>query len=817
MSADFNKPVTSDAYTSVLSEIRDISAALAQMFDGAMGFSNTPTDAIRFNKASGVFQKWNGSSWLTVTLATAAIANAAITSALIADGNVTGAKLASGAAVANIGYTPANKAGDTFTGNVVVSTNAPAFQTTETDSSNKVWLWGGVAGATGIYEDNLSTPRLTIAQGASVLAVGATLTFGGSLVWHAGNDGATSGLDADLVDGQHMSTTSSPQLGSLGLGIAAAATSKLIVSWTGSSNAVNRAVDVAYTNDTTTLTASRTQHAARFAFNNVHWDVSGNTMTPVGVEGVVTSGGVGVKGAATAAYGLKGSVINASDQTANNVIANAYGVYGYVSSSNANAKITTAYGLYGEINAADVSAITTAYQLYVTYSGTTPTGAQGLRQVGSVPNRFDGNLGIGKAPSIALDVLGAIGATTTITAGTQVLGGGSNAITAPDFSFVGDANSGLWRRAADKIDLVTGGTSRIQIDDAGLVGINATPATYQLTVSGSLSATSFYEGATAITAVYARLGAANAFTVGGHSISVGAAITSALTLTSTDASASDFQALTIDRNSASPAAADIVGSLNYQGRSSTGATRIYAGLQVAIVDATNTSEDGQVNVLTMVAGTEASRMSIAQGMWMTGATGTDKGVGTFNATTLYQNGAVASPLGKNTVTFEARAFKARTTNGASSYSSESATNKVMIDGFSFSPTTAQFIQKRIPMPKGWDGGSIDVVLDWCRATGTSSVNTRWGAQAVVIDNGDLFDSAFGTAVEATTASDTVALKKTSTTLSSITPGGTFGSTGRTLILQIYRDVTDAADTMDSDAAIITDVTVLFTLSAANDA
>ena len=35
-------------------------------------------------------------------------------------GSVTGAKLAPGAAVANIGYTPANKAGDTFTGNVAV-------------------------------------------------------------------------------------------------------------------------------------------------------------------------------------------------------------------------------------------------------------------------------------------------------------------------------------------------------------------------------------------------------------------------------------------------------------------------------------------------------------------------------------------------------------------------------------------------------------------------------------------------------------------------------------------------------------------------
>lgn len=39
----------------------------------------------------------------------------------LGDGSVTAVKLASGAAVSNIGFTPANKAGDTFTGNVNIS------------------------------------------------------------------------------------------------------------------------------------------------------------------------------------------------------------------------------------------------------------------------------------------------------------------------------------------------------------------------------------------------------------------------------------------------------------------------------------------------------------------------------------------------------------------------------------------------------------------------------------------------------------------------------------------------------------------------
>lgn len=50
-----------------------------------------------------------------------AIPVGALSNAVPADGSITAAKLADGSAVTNIGYTPANKAGDTFTGSVNVS------------------------------------------------------------------------------------------------------------------------------------------------------------------------------------------------------------------------------------------------------------------------------------------------------------------------------------------------------------------------------------------------------------------------------------------------------------------------------------------------------------------------------------------------------------------------------------------------------------------------------------------------------------------------------------------------------------------------
>lgn len=60
MAADFNKPVLADAYSSVLSFIRDMFASLGKM-DGTG--ANPPTNLIRWSSAGSKFEKYNGSSW----------------------------------------------------------------------------------------------------------------------------------------------------------------------------------------------------------------------------------------------------------------------------------------------------------------------------------------------------------------------------------------------------------------------------------------------------------------------------------------------------------------------------------------------------------------------------------------------------------------------------------------------------------------------------------------------------------------------------------------------------------------------------------
>lgn len=66
--ADWSKPVVSDTYTAQVGYYKNRDTDVALMFDPAYTSpTNVPTNAIRFNSASGVFQRWNGSTWTTLT------------------------------------------------------------------------------------------------------------------------------------------------------------------------------------------------------------------------------------------------------------------------------------------------------------------------------------------------------------------------------------------------------------------------------------------------------------------------------------------------------------------------------------------------------------------------------------------------------------------------------------------------------------------------------------------------------------------------------------------------------------------------------
>ena len=88
----------------------------------------------------------------------------------------------------------------------------------------------------------------------------------------------------------------------------------------------------------------------------------------------------------------------------------------------------------------------------------------------------------------------------------------------------------------------------------------------------------------------------------------GGFVPSEINLTSTDAGATAGPVFELHRNSASPADNDAIGAIDFAGQDSGGNKVIYASIDATIMDATDATEDGRLDFITQVAGSNYSRM-----------------------------------------------------------------------------------------------------------------------------------------------------------------------------------------------------------------
>lgn len=177
-------------------------------------------------------------------------------------------------------------------------------------------------------------------------------------------------------------------------------------------------------------------------------------------------------------------------------------------------------------------------------------------------------------------------------------------------------------------------------------------------ISTALSTTILKNGTQATTALIPFANGISADTITEFTAGVGVTADGvllkdgAVTETSTDAGAAAAPVHILDRNSASPAASDVLGAISFKGRDSGAGTDVYAQAQASIVDPTAASEDGSFEIQTVVAGTLATRFYVRNGIVVGSATGGDQGAGTLNATALYINGvAVGTTVPTSGVTF----------------------------------------------------------------------------------------------------------------------------------------------------------------------
>lgn len=188
---------------------------------------------------------------------------------------------------------------------------------------------------------------------------------------------------------------------------------------------------------------------------------------------------------------------------------------------------------------------------------------------------------------------------------------------------------------------------------------------------------------------------------------------------------------------------------------------------------------------------------------------------------IYCNGSVLKTfgisgmrLGKHTAWVPAGAMVSRTTNGPSSGTTESTTNKVMMKTLDFDGATAEYAQFQVRMPKSWDLGTVTAYFVWRAAGGTG--NVIWGLQGVAISDDDVVDAAFGTAQTVTDGVTATTDVMQSAETAAITIAGT-PAVGDLVVFQVYRDAAAGGDTLNAVDASLIGVVLVYSVNAGNDA
>lgn len=181
-------------------------------------------------------------------------------------------------------------------------------------------------------------------------------------------------------------------------------------------------------------------------------------------------------------------------------------------------------------------------------------------------------------------------------------------------------------------------------------------------------------------------------------------------------------------------------------------------------------------------------------------------------TTPYVSTAPIRVAGKTMVPIPASAMVANTTNGAAPATTETATNDVMVRTLDFDQTTQEGAQFLVPMPKGWNEGTVTFVPIWTAAAGSASETVVWSLRAQAFSDDDALDGAWGTEQTSSDALIATGDNHIGPESAAITIAGT-PAEGDLVAFQVRRNV--ASDNLAADARLIA-IRLFITTDAAND-
>lgn len=175
----------------------------------------------------------------------------------------------------------------------------------------------------------------------------------------------------------------------------------------------------------------------------------------------------------------------------------------------------------------------------------------------------------------------------------------------------------------------------------------------------------------------------------------------------------------------------------------------------------------------------------------------------------------ASPVGLHSVPIMAGAIQPSVTGGCSAVTSiASAANQPDIVTLDFDPTTQEYAQFSIPMPKSWNEGTLTASFIWSHAATTTNFGVVWNIQAVAVSNDDTIAVAFGTAQQIADTGGTT----NDAYMTSQTPAMTVGGSPAAediVFFRVSRVTGDGSDTMAIDARLHS-VVLYMTTDASND-
>lgn len=177
------------------------------------------------------------------------------------------------------------------------------------------------------------------------------------------------------------------------------------------------------------------------------------------------------------------------------------------------------------------------------------------------------------------------------------------------------------------------------------------------------------------------------------------------------------------------------------------------------------------------------------------------------------NSAAIRQAGKTAVPIPASAMVPNTTNGAAAGLTETTTNKVMLRTLDFDTTTQESVQFLIPMPKGWDEGTVSFQPIWTAASGSGGV--VWDCAGVALSDDDASDTAFGTVQTSTDTLLAAGDVHIGPESSAITIAGS-PAENDLVVFRVRRVPADASDTLGVDAKLI-GIRLFITTNAKNDA